>query len=70
MKYSYFFMMVLFCVQGCTYRAWYEGIHESQRQDCYEYSEPERSKCLERMNQTYDEYMKEREETIMKDSRE
>lgn len=70
MRYVYLVVIIFSCLQGCTYRAWYEGIHESQRQECYEYPEPERTRCLERMNQTYDEYMKTRDETIKKDSRE
>ena len=46
--------------QGCTYRAWYEGFQERQRQECYaELGRSEMEKCLERVNSlTYDEYVK------------
>ena len=44
--------------QGCTYRAWYEGFRERQRQECYaERGQSEMEKCLERVNSmTYEEY--------------
>jgi hypothetical protein len=49
--------------QGCTYRAWYEGFQEKQRQECYESSsESEVRKCLDRVNRTtYDQYKKDRD---------
>ncbi|MBE0617353.1 MAG: hypothetical protein IH608_05440 [Proteobacteria bacterium] len=49
--------------QGCTYRAWYEGLQERQRQECYESrDESEIQRCVERVNRTtYDEYRKGRE---------
>jgi hypothetical protein len=55
---------VYFAIQGCTYRAWYEGIKEQQRQNCYKYiSQDEIDKCLDRVNSmTYDQYEKARKE--------
>lgn len=49
--------------QGCTYRAWFEGFKENQRQDCYKHmSQSDIQECLDRVNSmTYDQYMKERE---------
>ena len=51
--------------QGCTYRAWYEGLRERQRQDCYRSpSQSEVQKCLESVNSTtYDDYMKSRKDS-------
>jgi hypothetical protein len=54
---------VCFCLlfsQGCTYRAWYEGFQEQQRQECYKNrGRDETQKCLDRANSiTYDEYEK------------
>jgi hypothetical protein len=58
-------LVEFFCLfnQGCTYRAWYEGFQERQRQECYENrGQSEIQKCLDRVNSTtYDEYMKSRE---------
>jgi hypothetical protein len=44
--------------QNCTYRAWYEGFRERQRQDCYKIAnQTERQGCLDRVNaMTYDKY--------------
>lgn len=55
-----------FCLlfsQGCTYRAWYEGFQEQQRQECYRNrSRGEIQTCLDGVNRkTYDEYEKGRE---------
>jgi hypothetical protein len=49
--------------QGCTYRAWYEGLQERQRMECNEnHGQGEIQKCLDRVNgTTYDEYVKSRE---------
>lgn len=49
--------------QGCTYRAWYEGLQERQRQECYRlYIHGEIQTCLDRVNSiSYDEYKKSRE---------
>ncbi len=49
---------------GCTYRAWYEGSQERQRQDCYRNtSQGEIQKCLDRVNgTTYEQYRKGRED--------
>jgi hypothetical protein len=49
--------------QGCTYRAWYEGLQERQRMECNEnHGRDEIQKCLDRVNSTtYDEYAKSRE---------
>lgn len=53
---------VCFCMfsQGCTYRAWYEGFQERQRQECYRNrGRDETQKCLDSVNSiTHDEYEK------------
>ncbi|MBI5016275.1 MAG: hypothetical protein HZB55_12415 [Deltaproteobacteria bacterium] len=48
--------------QGCTYRAWYEGFKERERQECYRNaSQEEVQKCLDRVNSTtYDDYRRNR----------
>ena len=51
--------------QGCTYRAWYEGLQERQRQECYQSpSQSEIQKCLESVNSiTYDQYKRGRKDS-------
>ena len=51
--------------QGCTYRAWYEGLKERQRQECYQSpNQSEIQKCLESVNNSnYDEYMRGRKDS-------
>ncbi len=50
---------------GCTYRAWYEGLKERQRQECYRTpSQSEIRKCLDSVDSiTYDEYMRSRKDS-------
>lgn len=47
---------------GCTTRAWYEGLREKQRQDCYrQTNDGGIERCLERVDaMTYDRYRAER----------
>jgi hypothetical protein len=47
---------------GCTYRAWYEGFREKQRQDCYQNTSQDGiQRCLDQVNETtYDQYKKSR----------
>jgi hypothetical protein len=56
---------VSFAIQGCTYRAWYEGFKAQQRHDCYRYaSQEERQECLDKVNSlTYEQYMNARKES-------
>ena len=57
---------VCFSFQGCTYKAWYEGFKEGQRQDCNKIESPsERQECIERVNsRTYEEYKKTQDDSI------
>jgi hypothetical protein len=50
-------------IQGCTKRAWYEGLQQAQRQECYKnQSESDVQKCLDNSNSTtYDQYIQDRE---------
>ncbi len=57
-------------VQGCTYRAWYSGLQERERQECYRYSDSSAiQECLDEVNRrTYDQYEEERKEEISESS--
>jgi hypothetical protein len=50
-------------LSGCTHRAWYEGLQERQREECYRSAnQADVQKCLDRVNaETYDDYRKERD---------
>jgi hypothetical protein len=53
-------------VQGCTYQAWYSGLQEQQRQECYKNMNPsDTQRCLDRVNtMTYDQYKVQREQAL------
>lgn len=65
MRFLFLVCFIGFSMQGCTYREWYEGFRERQRQNCYRYSsQDDIEKCLVRTNSmTYDQYEKAREES-------
>jgi len=50
-------------IQGCTKRAWHEGLQQGQRQECYKnQSDGDVQKCLDNVNSTtYDQYMQDQE---------
>jgi hypothetical protein len=49
---------------GCSYRAWYQGFQDRQRQDCYHLGgQHEIQDCLDRVDSmTYDDYQRLRQE--------
>jgi hypothetical protein len=52
---------------GCTYQAWYAGLQERQRQECYKNStsQSDTRQCLDRVNNmTYDQYQSQREQLV------
>ena len=57
------FISIIFVIQGCTYQAWYEGMRENQRNECYKHiSDDAVQRCLDNIeNITYEQYMKSRE---------
>jgi hypothetical protein len=54
---------ILIACQGCSCRAWYDGLKEVQRLECQKLpGARERQECLDRVNSlTYDQYSSERE---------
>jgi hypothetical protein len=48
---------------GCTYKSWYEGLRESERQNCYRIANTvERQKCMDEIDKmSYEQYQKEQE---------
>jgi hypothetical protein len=48
---------------GCSYQAWYEGVQDTRRQDCYRLPPGEVQPCLDEVDRVgYDQYRREREE--------
>jgi len=58
-----FLAYIFIYFSGCSYRAWYEGFRETERQNCYKIENSiERQECLDKVEETsYDQYQKERE---------
>ncbi|MBN1904765.1 MAG: hypothetical protein JW927_06680 [Deltaproteobacteria bacterium] len=53
------------CFSGCTYKSWYEGLRETERQNCNRIENTaERQKCLDEIDKmSYEQYQKERDES-------
>ena len=49
---------------GCTNRQVYEGLQERNRQQCYQLPQGEMERCLQRNDVDYEEYRRQREETL------
>ncbi|MEE4359717.1 MAG: hypothetical protein V2I97_24820 [Desulfococcaceae bacterium] len=58
-----FLAYICICFSGCSYRSWYEGLMETERQNCYKIeNRTERQECLDSVgDMSYDQYQKERE---------
>ena len=54
-------------ITGCTQQAWYEGVKQSQRNECYKAPPAAREECLKALDsETYDEYQRKRQEELKK----
>lgn len=56
-------MMLTFAawtIIGCSGKQVYEGIQAGNRGQCEKYVEPERTKCLEATNKSFEQYQRER----------
>ncbi len=57
-------LVICTSLQGCTYRAWYTGFQEEQKRKCYDNpSQTQIQQCLDRVNMSYDEYEKSRQDS-------
>ena len=60
-------VLVALVATGCTQRAWYEGIKQSQRNECYKEPPSAREECLKALDsETYEEYQRKRQEELKK----
>lgn len=67
MKYSSCFVLCvcLLSVEACTTRGAYEAIRQNDRNECYRKpSDADRAGCLERTQDTFDEYNRKRDAAI------
>lgn len=53
---------------GCSNRAVYENMQLNQRQECAERPPSEFEACMERVNKTYDEYERDRQEILNREN--
>ena len=59
---------VVLLLNVCTTRGVYEGIRRGARNECYnKLSQEERARCLARTRAGYDEYQRERDESMKSD---
>ncbi|TQV70699.1 hypothetical protein FKG94_20420 [Exilibacterium tricleocarpae] len=64
MKVSKFFCLTLtlLCLWACSNRQVYESLQAGQRRECQLLPESQIQDCLARHQQTYDEYLREKQE--------
>jgi hypothetical protein len=62
---------LLLVAGGCSWRSWYAGIQQQQRNDCYHLgAQRDIQTCLERVDRlTYDDYQRLRQERIDADGK-
>ena len=57
-------ILILLFIAGCSYRGAYEGIQVSNRVECSKLPPSQYDECMKNANKSYDEYERERKETI------
>lgn len=58
-------VLVMFSIAGCSNKAVYDNLHLYQRSKCVNNeSLPTYFECIERMNKPYEEYERERKESM------
>jgi hypothetical protein len=63
----YILLSICLLLQGCSYKAWYGGLQQKQRQDCYELgSQSDLQSCLQKSDMSYEQYKISREELLKK----
>lgn len=60
-------VVVMVLLQGCSTRMWYDGFKQAQESECSKLQDREREECLRDAGISYDQYQREREETLKKD---
>jgi len=58
-------LLLLFpLLMSCSSAAWYDGFQARQRQACLDGPGSEYAACLERVNRSYEDYRREREDRL------
>lgn len=59
-------ILMLFGIAGCSNKAIYDNARLNQRNECIKEPPPAYLECVERTNKSYEEYERERKETLGK----
>jgi len=63
-KYTLMLFIVISCfIQGCTSQFWYDGLKANQRQQCLKGPASEYDECMERVDESYNDYRSKKENT-------
>ena len=62
-----FLFLAAMVLQGCSSRAWYDGLQGIREKQCYELLGSQRDECLKNADTGYNQYKKERQETTKKE---
>ncbi len=65
----WFLFLAMIVLQGCSSRAWYEGLQGVRERECYELQGSQRDECLKNADTGYNQYKKERREVTKKEPR-
>lgn len=57
-------IVLVMLLQACSSRQLYETVHQNQRLQCQKVPYSEYAECMERANETYDEYQRKRKDSI------
>lgn len=67
LRLSVFLVFIVTSLAACTNKEVYESVRSNRLNDCQYLTEPERERCMERYDKTYDEYEREREAILKED---
>lgn len=60
-------LLVMALLQGCSGSMWYAGMKQVQASECSKLQDREREECLRDAGVSYDQYQRERNETLKND---
>jgi len=62
----YLVLIIVSSMVGCSNRAIYENVQINKRNECMKLPLKQYHECMEKVNKSYDEYERERKETLDK----
>ena len=57
---TYFYLIAALALGACSSKQMYEGVQSGKRSQCEKLDQPDRTKCQEASNKSYDDYERER----------